>query len=310
MHLMIPFASSLDPHVEGALRELELPHLSRLLGLLAPAGKVGDADETTPIPPHERFLARLRGVTDDRPPTAAWRLRAAGQAPGDAAWALLTPAHFAVGNEGVTAMGPATLDLTDDESRAFLDALSTALFPAAEGWRTAWLSSGEWAVAHDELDGLEAPSVDRVLNRGVETWYPRARRLRTLLNEVQMLLHEHPLNQAREERRLRPLNAVWISGCGRDRGDALPADLVVDDRLRAPMLTGDLYAWSEAWKALDAGPIEQALRAARDGQAPSLTLSGERLARTWTRTSPGAWQRLKERLAPPNAVVPTALEDL
>ena len=93
--------------------------------------------------------------------------------------------------------------------------------------------------------------VDRVLNRGVETWYPRARRLRTLLNEVQMLLHEHPLNQAREERRQRPLNAVWISGCGRDRGTAPPADLVVDDRLRGPMTSGDLYAWSEAWKALE-----------------------------------------------------------
>ncbi|MDH0865290.1 hypothetical protein [Mitsuaria sp. GD03876] len=310
MHLMIPFASSLDPHFEGALRELELPGLSRLLGLLTPAGEVGDADETTPIPPHERFLARARGVTDGSPPTAAWRLRAAGQDPGQAAWALLTPAHFAVGTEGVTAMGPATLDLTDDESRAFLDALAAALFPAAEGWRTAWLSSGEWAVAHDELDGLEAASVDRVLNRGVETWYPRARRLRTLLNEVQMLLHEHPLNQAREERRLRPLNAVWISGCGRDRGDAPPTGLVVDDRLRAPMLTGDLYAWSEAWKALDAGPIAQAANAARGGTPVSLTLSGERQARTWTRRPAGAWQRLKERFAPVGASVATALEAL
>ncbi|WP_255511764.1 hypothetical protein [Mitsuaria sp. TWR114] len=63
MHLMIPFASALDPHFEGALRELELPNLSHLLGLLAPAGEVGDADETTPIPPHERFLAQARGIT-------------------------------------------------------------------------------------------------------------------------------------------------------------------------------------------------------------------------------------------------------
>ena len=310
MHLMIPFASALDPHFEGALRELELPNLSRLLGLLAPAGEVGDADETTPIPPHERFLAQARGITDDHPPLAAWRLRAAGHEPGNAAWALLTPAHFAVGTEGVTALGPATLDLSEDESRAFLEALATALFPADQGWRSAWLSPGEWAVAHDELDGLEAASVDRVLNRGVETWYPRARRLRTLLNEVQMLLHEHPLNQAREERRQRPLNAVWISGCGRDRGTAPPADLVVDDRLRGPMTSGDLYAWSEAWKALDAGPIAQALAAVREGRRVSLTLGGERLARTWTRKDAGSWQRLKERFAPPRLSVATALENL
>ncbi len=310
MHLMIPFASSLDPHFEGALRELELPHLSRLLGLLAATEDVGDADETAPLPPHDRFLARQRGIADDQPPLAAWRVRAAGQDPAGAAWALVTPVHFAVGTEGVTALGPETLDLDEAESRAFLDALSTALFPAAEGWRTAWLSSGEWAIAHDELDGLAAPSADRVLNRGVETWYPRARRLRTLLNEAQMLLHEHPLNQAREARGRRPLNAVWIGGGGRERGTALPADLVVDGRLRAPMLTGDLYTWSESWKALDAGPIAQALDTVREGKSVSLTLSGERLARTWTRRPAGGWQRLKERFAPPGAVVATALEPL
>ncbi|HEY1399112.1 hypothetical protein [Roseateles sp.] len=310
MHLMIPFASSLDPHFEGALRELELPHLSRLLGLLAPVEDVGDADESSPLPPHEHFLARRRGVADDHPPIAAWRVRAAGQDPAGAAWALLTPAHFAIGTEGVTALGPETLDLDEAESRAFLDALTTALFPAAEGWRTAWLSTGEWAIAHDELDGLEAASADRVLNRGVETWYPRARRLRTLLNEAQMLLHDHPLNQAREQRNRRPLNAVWIGGGARERGNALPADLVVDDRLRAPMLTGDLYSWSEGWKALDQGPIAQALNAARAGEPVSLTLSGERLARTWRRQHVSGWQRLKEKFSAPSASVATALEPL
>ncbi len=76
------------------------------------------------------------------------------------------------------------------------------------------------------------------------------------------------------------------------------------------MLTGDLYSWSEAWKALDAGPVAQALDAAREGQAVSLTLAGERLARTWTRRPAGAWQRLKERFAPPNAATAAALENL
>ena len=310
MHLLIPFASSLDPHFEGALRELELPNLSRLLGLLAPVEDVGDGDETAPLPPHEHFLARRRGVADAPPPIAAWRVRAAGQDPADAAWALLTPAHFAIGTEGVTALGPETLDLDEAESRAFLDALSTALFPAAEGWRTAWLSTGQWAIAHDELDGLEAASADRVLNRGVETWYPRARRLRTLLNEAQMLLHDHPLNQAREQRGLRPLNAVWIGGGARERGHALPADLLVDPRLRGPMLTGDLYAWSEGWKALDQGPIGQLLNAARANQPVSLTLSGERLARTWRRQTASGWQRLTDRFAAPSASVAAALEPL
>ncbi|WP_067069031.1 hypothetical protein [Roseateles chitosanitabidus] len=315
MHLMIPHAGSLDPHFEAALRELELPALGRLLGLLTPTGAdvgghAGDGDEHAPCPPHELFLARLRGVSDDHPPLAAWRLRAAGQPPGDAAWALLTPVHFAIGTEGVTAMDPSTLDLEDAESRAFLDMLAQTVFPGAEGWRTAWLSTNEWAIAHDDLDGLKAASPDRILHRGIETWMPRARRLRTLLHEMQMVLHEHPLNQAREARRLRPLNAAWISGCGRDRGGDLPADLIVDDRLRDAQMTGDLYRWSEAWKALDQGPVALALRAVQEGRPVTLTLSGERLARSWARRPAGAWQRLKERVSPPTASVPAALEVL
>ena len=130
------------------------------------------------------------------------------------------------------------------------------------------------------------------------------------LNEVQMLLHDHPLNQTREARRQRPLNAVWISGCGRDRGSALPSDLIVDDRLRGPMTSGDLYTWSEAWKALDAGPLAQALAAVQAGSPVSLTLAGERQARTWTRRDASGWQRLKERFAPTRVSVATALEDL
>ena len=80
--------------------------------------------------------------------------------------------------------------------------------------------------------------------------------------------------------------------------------------MRGPMLTGDLYAWSEGWKALDQGPIGQLLNAARANQPVSLTLSGERLARTWRRQTASGWQRLKERFAAPSASVAAALEPL
>ncbi len=330
MHLMISHASALEPHFEAALHELELPALSQLLGLLGapvPEADVGD-DELSLLPPHERALAQLRGlsVTADGPvPLAAWRIRdaapdtlnpadAANGLPADLAidsaarpvWALLTPLHLSVGTDQVTAMDPASLDLDETESRAFLAALAP-VFPTDEGWRVRWLAPDQWAIAHESLDGLPAASLDRIVNRGVETWMPRARRLRTLLNEIQMVLHNHPLNEAREARRLPVLNAAWISGCGRDGGQVLPADLVVDDRLAAPMRAGDLYRWSEAWKALDAGPLSEALRRVRAGESLRLTLSGERLARTWERRPAGAWQRLRERVSPPQARVSDAL---
>lgn len=309
MHLLIPHASAQEPHVEAALRELELPALSQLLGLLTAAETLGD-DDHSPIPPHELALARLRGISDDALPLAAWRLRDAGVAPGDATWALVTPIHLAVGTDQVTALAPATLGLTEEESRAFLEALTPTVFQPEEGWTTRWLDVDTWAVAHPSLEGQEAASPDRVLNRAVETWMPKARRLRTLLNELQMVLHDLPLNQAREARGLRPVNAAWVSGCGRDRGGDLPADLIVDTRLRGPMMAGDLYAWSEAWKALDAGLLAEALHHVRGGGALQLTLCGERAACRWERRPAGGWQRLKERFSAPQVRVAQALEAL
>jgi hypothetical protein len=41
---------------------------------------------------------------------------------------------------------------------------------------------------------------------------PRGADWRRWLTEAQMLLHVHPLNEAREARGLRPLNALWLSG--------------------------------------------------------------------------------------------------
>ena len=37
---------------------------------------------------------------------------------------------------------------------------------------------------------------------------------RGILNEIQMLLHEHPLNQVREERGDLALNGIWFWGGG------------------------------------------------------------------------------------------------
>ena len=61
-------------------------------------------------------------------------------------------------------------------------------------------------------------------------------------------------------------------------------------RLRTPALDEDWAAWSEAWHALDAGPIAALLDA---DDTATLTLAGERRALPFTRTSTSTWQRLR-----------------
>jgi hypothetical protein len=57
---------------------------------------------------------------------------------------------------------------------------------------------------------LAGQQVDAVLPRGAD-----AARWLALMNEIQMVLHEHPLNVERERRGDPSINSVWLWGAGR-----------------------------------------------------------------------------------------------
>lgn len=308
MHLMIPHASAIGEACAHTLGELALPQLSRLLGLLKATGQPLGSDEYSLNTPAELALAALRGADSGPVPTAAWLARQQGL-DGDAAWALLTPLHLSVGSDQITALAPEALALGAEESRAVFDSLAE-LWPQNEGWQAHWLSPGQWLIAHPSLTGLASASLDRVVLRNVDTWMPEARRLRTLQNEVQMLLHRHPLNAGREARGALVLNSVWISGCGVASGGELPADLQIIDTLREPLLAGDWAAWAEAWQALDAGPIAALLKHAQAGAPLRLTLCGERFAQTYELPERGSLRQLWQRLLPARAHAARLLEAL
>jgi hypothetical protein len=278
-------------------------------------------------PPHEAALARLAGWPgrDGNWPLAAWWAQQDGLAPttlaGPAAstapapgLARLTPVHWHVGAEQISLLDPRQLELDANESRGLLQAVLPSF--EAVGWRMSWGAPLRWYAAHADLHGLASASLDRVIGRNIELWLPRtpeARLLRRLQVEVQMLLHEHPINEAREARRLPTVNSFWLSGGGPLTAAALPADLSIDTRLSEPLLGGDWAAWCAAWQALDAGPISELLVRARTGAPVQLTLCGERQARHWrsTNQAPPAWRRhLKRWLGAKPVAVRAVLEQL
>ena len=288
MHLLIPHASALGEEAAEALAALNLPNLAALLGTMQPEARLG-SDEFSADMPHELALAALRG--EAMPAVAAWRAAELGF-PGDRPWALLTPLHLAVSLDQVAAHAPM---LSEADSRALFESLAE-LWPTGEGWLSHWAGPSEWLVSHESLAGIASASVDRVVQRNIAPWLPEARRLRSLQNEVQMLLHTHPLN---EERGM-PINSVWISGCGTS-SHALPADVKVDMRLRAPLLAGDWPAWQNAWRALDAElpAVER------------ITLCGERFAQTFGPTAPnGLFKRMWQQISPPRADIHALLGGL
>jgi hypothetical protein len=307
MHLLIPFAVPLSEPGRQVLRGLAPPKLQSLLSLLTP-GDVDSGDEWSLSTPQERALARAFGWTgsDGLLPWAAWSASVDGvRGVRDAAdsderaWGLLTPCHWHLGTEQVSLIDPASLALGEAASRALFDAISS-LFTSL-GFTMHWGAPQRWYIAHQSLTELPCASLDRVIGRNIDRWLgadPRQRALRRLQGEVQMLLHDHPINEARQGQGLPPVNSVWLSGCGVAQAVAGPVPQV-DDRLRAPALADDWAAWAKAWETLDAGPLDPLHQAARRGEAVQLTLCGERSSRTWQSKPRNAWQKFAGRWRSP-----------
>lgn len=295
MHLLIPFAGTVNDAGLAAQAALKLPRLQALLGLCRETER-DCGDEASLSPPHERAAAAALGLggADGRIPWAAHLAAADGLDTGDTPAGLLTPTHWQVGSGQVDLLDPDLLELDAATSRAVFDVVRP-LFES-EGIALRWGAPLRWYALHESLADLPTASIDRAIGRNIETWLPprgQARLLRRLQNEVQMLLYTHPFNAEREL----PVNSFWISGCGRRRpAPGTPAS--ADTGLRAAALAGDWQAWALAWQRLDDGAVDGALAAAQRGEPVELTLAGERCWVRYQAQPVGLLRRLERRWRP------------
>jgi hypothetical protein len=279
MHLVIPFAAPLSAAGREALLARPWQRLNQLLQHTRLVQR-HDGDEFSYSPPHEHALAQALAWVgaDGCLPFAARQAVADGLDAGTRAWGLVTPTHWRLGAEHVSLADPASVPLDESDSRALFEAVR-GLFTGA-GYGLEWGHPQRWYATHESLVALPTASLDRAGGRNVDHWLLGAQRdqadarvdatrrhIRRLQSEVQMLLYEHPVNQAREARGLLAVNSFWLSGCGvaqtpalgsaQGSGSAAPEQPVVDMRLVAPALAEDWPAWRRAWDALEAGPLQQ-----------------------------------------------------
>jgi len=284
---------------------LRLPHLSALLRLLS-AGPRHTRDEDTLSPLHELLQAQALGLQagDGLLPWAALQahgLQLPAAQPGEG-WAWLTPCHWQVNSDHVRMANPADCEISPEESHAVMESLRA--FLAEDGIALHGLQTGgSWLALGAALRDLPTASLAQASGGAVDHWLPRqaqAQPLRRLQNELQMLLYNHPLNDARAARGLLPINSFWISGTGTLPADftlAQAKDCVVLDALRDPSHRADAAAWAQAWLELDTGPLQALLEQARRGEPVELTLCGDTAARSFSLQPQGLWARISNRFA-------------
>ena len=129
-------------------------------------------------------------------------------------WFVVHPVHFVLQRDYFT-LGDA-VPLNAMEAELLAAALNQHF--TQDGLRFVTSKTSDFLYLHvnDEVD-VSTYSLSEAMGRDVGKYMPHGKhgmKFQALLNEVQMLLHDHPINQALEKRGLLAVNSLWLSGGG------------------------------------------------------------------------------------------------
>lgn len=181
------------------------------------------------------------GLEQRLPAAAITREFLAGDA-AETSWLSADPAWVQPDLTGARLLACGRLQLQMDEAQTLAEALQP-LFEEA-GMRLLVSTPDRWHVQLPRdlaLPDFAAP--EQALGEDLSQHLPagaEGRRWRVLLNDIQVLLHQHPLNADRRERGLAPVNSLWLWGGGR-LPKSLRCDLsgvVSDDLLLGALAAG------------------------------------------------------------------------
>ncbi len=233
--------------------------------------------------------------------------------PGASHWLRADPVHLSVNRDHVVLLDGSQLEITPMEAAALCQSMQAHF--AADGLIFHAAHPERWYIQSDHPIAIHTNPPSAVRGRNVANyWFDGADRAlwQGRLSEMQMLLHAHPVNEAREEAGQLPINGVWFWGAG-----ALPdglrqiyshiiahnalfaglaaltqarytdtdefhwaslafamsdQTLIVLDQLDKFAAYGEWHAWREALAALDKGLFERALPALRNGKIRAITI--------------------------------------
>jgi len=282
MHVQLLISDLLLPRTD-------VPRLEALERLLAKGRRSMHAGTQ-----QEHWLMNRFGVEAEDGAAAA-SLLADGADPGEACWIRADPVHLRVDRDALVLADSAVFSLNGDEALALAATLNNhfgADLPidvrAPDRWYARLASAPH--IRCTPLAEARGLPIGEHLPTG-----PDGMRWHALMNEVQMALHEHPVNAAREARGELPVNSVWFWGNG-----ALPKtaqrpynQVLSDDALGRGLAIAaggigiPLPSGANAW--LDGAPTEgralvvlDGLRAgARYGDPEGWAAAAETLERDW-----------------------------
>ena len=303
LQLLVPGLVWPSPAARGVTEGLALPALETLLGLgRCVAG---------PPQSYESALARAFELDEGTLPIAA--LRRLGERDKDDAegeWICADPVHLHFAREQMLLADAGDLGLDSTEANALIDALNDHFIGTeAEFVRFEARSTRRWYLHLKSLPLARFTPLHEAVGRPLDSFLPQGddgQRWCHYMNECQVLLHNHPVNQKRQAQGRPTINSIWFWGpghlpkhCGAPApviraedpltrglarsagirpeklGGRLPAQdaFVVSANLLRPSLYLDIDTWRAELEQLEAGWFKPALTALRKRRLSSLRIS-------------------------------------
>ncbi len=212
-----PHLTLIIPGLTQALAALanegfRLPQLERLVGRAN--------SEVVAIPSYEALLFALFGLgkpgAKDIPLAAVMYPWDKGRALSESGWWLRAdPVHLQADRDRVLLFGARYIALNRAEAGTLASVVAPLL--AELGGQLEVLHPERWYLRLPQPEAVTFTALSAVEGKYIEPGLPAgpdSSRWRTLLNEIQMTLHDCPANREREERGDWPINSLWFWGAG------------------------------------------------------------------------------------------------
>lgn len=200
-----------DPDQLEVYHQLRLPALEKILA----KSRCSDYAATS----MEAWLCQFFGIEKQQdwpvaPIMVQMDSRNASRA-SDGYWLRADPVHLRIENNHILLVDGQMLNISSKEAGDLADNINELLIK--EGLTLLPLHPYRWYVHSDEITVMQTRLLSEVAGRNINDQLPVGddsmvwvRRV----NEIQMLLHEHPVNQRREMHGEPVINSLWVWGGG------------------------------------------------------------------------------------------------
>ena len=160
------------------------------------------------------MLIFIKNLFSAQKPNAALAWQQAGNNAGSAYWLYAAPVHLVLQRDSFSLAAPVPLLLESNESDVLTSALNKHF--EADGLIFFW-HQNTWFLNLKTNPNIQTTAPQSVINKDINAFLPTgegAMQWAKFQNEIQMFLFDHPINLAREAKRLPVINSIWCYGLG------------------------------------------------------------------------------------------------